>query len=68
MPFKNRTILEKRAAFIQGAMNDPKWGAEQLRDMALGLESCTKTMNTVYALQDILFLSERTVFCDYLKD
>ena len=64
---KNSKQLEARKKFVNTAIIDNKRAAEILRSFALGLENCRTTQDIVYALHDILFLSERTIYNDFSK-
>ncbi len=65
---KNDKILKKRAEFVQKTFKNPKNGAEILRKMAIGLENTKNASDTVYALSEILYLSERTIVRDLVKE
>lgn len=62
---KNGIELYKRKEFVNKAINNPKEAAKILLRKAKGLENCRNTSDSIYALQDILFLSERTIWNDY---
>lgn len=61
------TGLKQREKFCKLAMSDTKKAADQLRDMALGLENCRNTSDTIKALTEIFAVSERTVFNDLVR-
>lgn len=65
---KNIHQLAKRKIFVRLAFNNNKEAAWQLRSLALGLENCRNTKDIAYALSEILYLSEATLFNDYSKD
>ena len=54
----------KRKKFVQKAFNDPKLAADELRSMADGLEECKNTSDLIFALTEILFVSDSTIFRD----
>lgn len=60
--------IKQRAIFCQGALADNKMAAKKLRDMATGLENCNNTSDVIYALQSILYVSERTIFRDLVRN
>ena len=67
MPRKHKYLI-KRAKFVQKTIQNPKWGADQLRFLAMGLDNCKNTSDTVRALEQILFIEERTIFRDLVRD
>lgn len=64
---KNREQLRKRNEFIKEAMTNPKDAGMNLIIKGVGLMNCKNTTDTVYALQDILYLSEQTIFTELRK-
>lgn len=64
MSKKNAEQKTGRKQFVSLAINSPKEAAKVLCQKAKGLENCRTTMDSVYALQDILYLSEVTIFRD----
>lgn len=60
--------LKKRANFIKICFDNPKKGADILRNLAIGLENCRNSKDVNFALQEILFKSESTIWNDYAKD
>lgn len=58
---KRDKYIEARGKFCETAMNDPKKAAEELRSMAIGLESCKYTSDKITALSTIFAVSERTI-------
>lgn len=64
MSKKNAEQKNSRKQFVSLAINSPKEAAKVLRQKAKGLENCRTTTDSVYALQDILYVSEATIFRD----
>ena len=62
-----RRIKNGRSKFCKLAMTDKRKAANQLRDMATGLENCRNTSDVIKALCEIFAVSERTVFNDLVK-
>jgi len=58
---------KKRQEFIKRVIDDPKKGAEELRELAIGLENCKDTYDVIFALSEMLYLSERTITNDYKR-
>lgn len=58
--------LQKRSKFVQKAIQNPQKAAEELKSLADGLENCRTTSDIVFALTEILCVSERTIFNDLL--
>lgn len=58
---KNTEQNQKRNDFIKEAMNDPKEAGRLLAVKAVGLMNCRNTTDTIFAIKDILFLSESTI-------
>jgi hypothetical protein len=58
---KNEIDLQRRRNFAKLAIVDKKKAADKLRDAATGLENCKDISDIIYALNQILFLSERTI-------
>jgi len=52
---------EKRKEFVKRIIDNPIKGAKELRDLATGLENCKNTYDVIFALSEMLFLSERTI-------
>ena len=59
--------ISERQALCKLALNNPKKAADKLRILALGLENCRNTSDTIRALCEIFSVSERTVFRDLIK-
>jgi len=64
---KREKQIEQRSKFCQLAMKDPKKAAGQLKDLAIGLENCRGTQDTINALCEIFAVSERTIFNDLIR-
>ncbi len=64
---KRDAYIGQRAKFCKLALLKPKEAAKELKDMALGLENCKNTSDIVVALKSILYVSERTIFNDFIK-
>ena len=64
---KREKQIDKRSKFCQLAMTDQKEAARQLKDLAIGLENCRNTQDTVNALCEIFAVSERTIFNDLAR-
>lgn len=62
-----KRITNNRANFCKLAISKQKEAANQLRDMATGLENCRNTSDVIKALTEIFAVSERTVFNDLVK-
>jgi len=62
-----KRIKNGREKFCKLAMTDRGKAANQLRDMATGLENCRNTSDIIKALTEIFAVSERTVFNDLVK-
>lgn len=60
--------FKNRSKFNQLALANPKAAAEQLRLKALGLENCKNPASILRALSSILFLSERTIERDWVRE
>jgi hypothetical protein len=58
---------QKRSEFVKRVLDDPKKGAKELKEIALGLENCKNTYDVIYALSEMLYLSERTITRDYKR-
>lgn len=56
-----------RSKFCKLAMTNQKEAANQLRNIATGLENCRNTSDTINALCQIFAVSERTIFNDLIK-
>ena len=65
---KRTKQIKQRSDFCKLALKDPKKAADKLRSMANGLENCRNTSDTVYALQNIFAVGERTIFSDFIRD
>lgn len=64
---KTKKYINLRVEFCQLAVRDQKKAANELRDLATGLENCRGTSDIVNALSQIFAISERTVFRDLVK-
>jgi hypothetical protein len=64
---KRDAYILKRAKFCQTALREPAKAANELRDLATGLENCKNTADIVTALKTIFAVSERTIFNDFVK-
>lgn len=65
---RNIELKRKRVLFVKLAINDPKKGALRLRQLAKSLENTKNTSDTVFALTQILGVSEKTIIRDFLND
>lgn len=63
---KNSEQIEARKKFIKSCIDDPDLGADQLRSLACKIEQSTRVGDIVNKLADFLFLSEETIFKDYM--
>lgn len=54
----------KRQKFCRLAVYDSKKAAEELHSMADALSECNDKSDIIFALSEILFVSERTIFYD----
>lgn len=59
--------IEIRSKFCKTAIANPKKAADDLRQLATGLENCRNTSDVINALTQIFAVSERTVFNDLVK-
>ena len=59
--------IKQREKFCKLALKDQAKAADQLRDLATGLENCRNTSDVIRALCEIYAVSERTVFNDLVK-
>jgi hypothetical protein len=66
--YKSEKIQKKRADFVQAAFKNPKEGAKILHAMAEGLGNTKTSSDTVYALSQILYISERTIVRDLIRE
>ena len=64
---KREKYIKKRSEFCQLALQDQTKAADELRDLATGLENCRNTSDVVKALCEIFAVSERTVFNDLIR-
>lgn len=60
--------FKNRSTFNILALNNPKKAAEQLRLKALGLQNCKTPAAILRALAEILFLSEKTIQRDWVRE
>lgn len=65
---RSKQLKKLRIGFVKESIEDPKKGAQKLRDLANGLENAKNISDTVYALTQIFGVSERTIFRDLLND
>ena len=63
---KNKKQKEERKSFIYSVFEAPERASLQLRDVAKKLESSVTTSEKVKLLSDLLYLSEETIFKDYM--
>ena len=63
---KNSEQIKARRKFIKSCIDNPQFGADLLRDLAIKMEASTRVGDTVNKLADLLFLSEETIFKDYM--
>jgi hypothetical protein len=59
--------IKQRERLCKIAMQNPKKAAEELRLLAVGLENCRNTSDTINALCQIFAVSERTIFNDLVR-
>lgn len=64
---KRDLYIKKRSEFCQLALKDQKKAADQLKDLATGLENCRNTSDVITALSEIFNISERTIFYDLTR-
>lgn len=64
---KREAQIKERSRFCKLALTKPKQAAQELRDLATGLENCKNIADTVQALKTIFAVSERTIFNDFVK-
>ena len=55
---------KKRQEFVKRTIDNPKKVANEIREIAIGLENCKNTYDVIYALSEMLYLSERTITND----
>lgn len=65
---RNIKLKGTRVNFVKLSINNPKEGAKKLMELAKGLENTKNTSDTVYALTQILGVSEKTIMRDFLND
>lgn len=65
---KDNTQANKRAAIIQLAYKDKEQAARYLEHLALQLRQCDTKKAVVYAMCDVLYLSDRTIYRDLSKE
>lgn len=63
---KNSEQIKARRQFIKSCIDNPRLGADLLRDVAIKMEASSRVGDTVNKLADLLFLSEETIFKDYM--
>lgn len=61
---KSEEIYEARIAFVHLAFSNPEMAAKKLHSLANALANCRKSKDVVYALEEILFIKERTIYND----
>ena len=64
---KNEHTLRKRQTFVNLAICDNEKAAEYLQHAAMSLSQCQNTMQIIAILENLLFLSERTIMYDITK-
>lgn len=64
---KSNSQLEQRQKFVKEAIDNPKLAANELKSMAIGLENCKNSQDVIYALTQILYISDQTIMNDYKK-
>ena len=52
---------KRRKEFVKRIIDNPEKGANELRQLAIGLENCKDTYDVIFALSEMLYLSERTI-------
>lgn len=66
--FKDDKTIKRRTEFVQSTLKNPEEGARRLRDLALSLENTNTSSDVIYALSQILYVSERTIERDLIRD
>ena len=61
---QRKKYIKIRSAFCKKAISNPQEAAQELKDIAIGLENCRNTNDTIYALCRIYAVSERTIYND----
>jgi len=64
---KRDKYIKVRANFCKTAIQNNKIASKQLIDLAIGLENCRNTSDTILALSQIFAVSERTILNDLIK-
>ena len=64
---KDKNKLNKRAEFVYQTCKDPIATAKNFRSIANGIEYCKTPADVIFALSEILFLSENTIYKDLRK-
>lgn len=64
---KNYIDKVNRKAFIQLAIDNPVEAADILRKRANELSKCKNTTQSICKISECLFLSDRTIYNDYLN-
>ena len=59
--------LKRRSDFVKLAITNNKKAAKKLQEMAEGLKNCRNTSDTIYAINQILCISDRTILRDLKK-
>lgn len=65
---RNPKLKKLRIVFVKLAINNPEKGAEKLHELANGLANTKTTADIIYALTQILGVSERTIIRDFIND
>lgn len=64
MPRKNYNRKVSRIAFVKQCIDNPKQGSQILKNYAKKLNKSESSSEIIEILQDILFLSESTIYRD----
>jgi len=52
---------KKRQEFVKRTIDNPDKAAKELEEIAIGLRNCKDTYDVIFALSEMLYLSERTI-------
>lgn len=61
---RNEKDKINRISFVQLCVDNPKDGAEYLKDMANKMSECKKTSQIIERLKQVLFISQSTIYRD----
>lgn len=65
---RRKQLQKNRVEFVKLAINNPKEAAKELEQMAEALKNTRTTNDIIYALTNIIHVSERTILRDFKND